>query len=141
MRFLSLVSLGAIATRRVLAQSEFERSDFNATEALLANGVDASILLSLEDKLEGSVLARATQCAIAVSEYLVGLPDKFAKISIVCSTPGGLRRYQALHHRRSLILVGATRFSNSILHFQAYISTRSINTGLVVAPRAVSIRS
>ncbi|KAJ4299586.1 hypothetical protein N0V90_004832 [Kalmusia sp. IMI 367209] len=65
MRLLSLVSLGAIAAGRVLGQSEFEPADFNATEALLANGVDPSILLSLENTLEGSVLARTTPCAIA----------------------------------------------------------------------------
>lgn len=66
MRFLSLVSLGVSAAGLVLAQSTFEPVDFNATEALLANGIDASLLISLEDTLGGTVLARTTPCAIAV---------------------------------------------------------------------------
>jgi hypothetical protein len=70
MRFVSLVSLGVITVGQVLAQSVFESADFNATEALLANGVDASILLGLENTLGGSVLARTTPCAIAVGAPL-----------------------------------------------------------------------
>lgn len=66
MRFLSGVSLGVIVTGRVLAQSTFEPADFNATEGLLANGINPAIILSLESKLENSVLARTTPCAIAV---------------------------------------------------------------------------
>ncbi|KAF1978807.1 FAD-binding domain-containing protein [Bimuria novae-zelandiae CBS 107.79] len=119
MRVLSLISLGAIVTRRAFAQSEFEPADFNATEALLANGVDASILLSLEDKLEGAVSARTTACATAVS----------------------LRYHQAFHHGRPLVLVGATRGSDASGTFKPTsaleISTLVLLSRLTQCPFAV----
>jgi hypothetical protein len=91
MRFLPLVSLGVITVGHVLAQSVFESANFNATEALLANGVDASILLSLENTLEGSVLARTTPCAIAVGAHIFGTIQT-ADNYVVCNTSEGVRR-------------------------------------------------
>jgi hypothetical protein len=71
MRVLSLVSLGAIIAGKARAQSEFEPVDFNATEALLENGIDESLLASLNEKLDDSIVARSTPCALAVSHLLL----------------------------------------------------------------------
>lgn len=66
MRAFAIVSLGATVVGTALAQSTFEPADFNATEALLKNGVDESILLNLEESLEGTLSKRTSSCSIAV---------------------------------------------------------------------------
>lgn len=67
MRVSTIVSLGATVVSTALAQSTFEPADFNATEALLQNGVDESILIKLEESLDGSLSRRTSSCSIACS--------------------------------------------------------------------------
>lgn len=66
MRAFSIVSLGATFVGTALAQTTFEPVDFNATEALLQNGIDASLLANLEDSLGGPLSRRTSPCSLAV---------------------------------------------------------------------------
>lgn len=66
MRSRSILSLAAIAGN-TLAQEVFEPSDFNVTEALIASGVDVSVLPGLANLTEKRSLSNP--CAIAVGGF------------------------------------------------------------------------
>lgn len=69
MRLLSLLTLGSVAAGAALAQSPVEPKDFDPAEALLANGVDASIIENLEKSLNSTLVARTTPCSVAVCTH------------------------------------------------------------------------
>lgn len=65
MRFSSVLSLVALASS-AFAQDAFEASDFNVTEALVANGVDVSALPELANLTTKRSLF--SPCAVAVGQ-------------------------------------------------------------------------
>jgi len=73
MKARSILSLAAIAGN-ALAQEVFEPSDFNVTEALIANGIDVSALPELANLTEKRSLF--SPCAVAVSNFYHTPPPK-----------------------------------------------------------------
>ncbi|KAJ4368693.1 hypothetical protein N0V86_009602 [Didymella sp. IMI 355093] len=81
MKARSILSIAAVAGN-ALAQDTFEPSDFNVTEALIANGVDISALPELANLTEKRSLFNT--CAIAtalVDPYCVFKPAKSLEVS------------------------------------------------------------
>ena len=88
MKASSILSLGA-AAGGILAQDVFEPSDFNVTDALIANGVDVSALPGLTKLTEKRSVS--SPCAIAVGHYKYDALN-CANKSKVQVTPTGLWR-------------------------------------------------
>lgn len=65
MRTGTLLSLGAVTATALAAEAAFEPSDFNATEALINNGVDVASIPELAPLIEARSLPEP--CYIAVS--------------------------------------------------------------------------
>jgi hypothetical protein len=64
MKASSFLTLGALAAGAVAQEGIFENAEFNITEALLANGVDVSVIPELDSLVERTLLSG---CSIAVS--------------------------------------------------------------------------
>lgn len=71
MKFQSTLPLVAL-TSSAFAQDVFEPSDFNVTEALIANGVDVAALPELTNLTEKRSLF--SPCAVAVRKSIYGHP-------------------------------------------------------------------